>query len=133
MTRKCVVAGCRTKEGMGYSLHGFPNDPTVRAKWAKAVHQNRKDWKGPTTASLVCSKHFELDCFDTDWGRHLQKVGMKAKKASLKLGAIPTIFPKPTQTTNSGCSSSCQTGRPASERRKQKAVCKIINKSVILK
>jgi len=122
MPRKCVVAGCNTKEGMGHSFHGFPmKNPAVCAKWVRAVHQNRKDWEGLTSASLLCSKHFEPECFDTDGARHREKVGLKAKKASLKRGAIPTIFSK----TNAESSSSCQTGRPASEWRMRKAVCKI--------
>jgi len=43
MPRKCVVAGCNTKEGMGHNVHGFPTkNPAVCSKWVRAVHQNRK-------------------------------------------------------------------------------------------
>jgi len=103
ISRKCAVAGCNAKEGMGYNFHGFPmKNPAFSTKWVKAVHQIG-------TASLLCSKH---ECFDTDGGCHREKVGMKAKRASLKWGAIH--IPK----INDDSSSSCQTGRPASERRK---------------
>ena len=57
----CVVAGCHTEGGMGYSLHGFPSDAAVRSKWVMAVHQQHKDWKGLTTASLICLKLLNLN------------------------------------------------------------------------
>jgi len=51
----------------------------------------------------------------------LRKGGSETQEGLPQAGAIPTIFPK----TNTKSSSSCQTGRPASERRMQKAICKI--------
>ena len=125
MPRRCVVAGCHTEGGMGYSLHGFPSDAAVRSKWVRAVHQQRKDWKGPTTASLICSKHFEPECFNTEGRLYREEMGIPAKKPCLKPDAIPTVFPKPIRSGSSSnsCQVSTQSRRPASERRKQKAVC----------
>ncbi|XP_065895298.1 uncharacterized protein [Dysidea avara] len=124
MPRRCVVAGCHTEGGMGYSLHGFPSDAAVRSKWVRAVHQQRKDWKGPTTASLICSKHFEPECFNTEGRLYREEMGIPAKKPCLKPDAIPTVFPKPIRSGSSSnsCQVSTQSRRPASERRKQKAI-----------
>ena len=44
MPRRCAAAGCDTKSGMGYSLHGFPQDEVLRKKWVRAV--KRKEVTG---------------------------------------------------------------------------------------
>ena len=41
MPRRCVAAGCNTKSGMGYSLHGFPQDEVLRKKWVRAGKRQR--------------------------------------------------------------------------------------------
>ena len=117
MPRRCVAAGCSTAaSGEGYSLHEFPRDDHVRAKWKKAIKLHQSGWKGPTKGIFLCAKHFEANCFVTEGVRFRDAFGMPAKKR-LKPDAIPTIFPKP------GDSSKQVTpGRPASERRKQKAI-----------
>ena len=121
MPRRCIAAGCNTVSREGYSLHEFPREDAIRSKWTRAVKLQRVGWKGPTSASLLCSKHFEPDCFVTEGVRYRDAIGIPAKKC-LKPGAIPTIFYKP---IHSGCSSpSIPTQRPASERRKRKAVSK---------
>ena len=119
MPRRCVAAGCNTASGQGYSLHEFPRDDGVRSKWARAVKLHRVGWKGPTAASFLCSKHFEPDCFITEGVRFRDAVGIPAKKR-LKPTAIPTIFPKPDDSGSSYLTTPLQ--RPASERRKRKAV-----------
>lgn len=42
----------------------FPADELMRAKWTKIIRQTRLDenWK-PSKSSVICSKHFEVDCF----------------------------------------------------------------------
>ena len=92
MPRCCIAAGCNTAGGEGYSLHGFPRDADVRAKWVRAVKRQRSNWDGPTAGSLLCSKHFEPHCFVTEGVRYCEDVGIPAKKR-LKLDAVPTIFP----------------------------------------
>ena len=119
MPRRCVAAGCSTKSGEGYSLHEFPRDDGFRAKWTRAVKLQRAGWKGPTAASFLCSKHFEPDCFITEGVHYCDAVGIPAKKR-LKPNAIPTIFPKASDGGSSQPTTAPQ--RPASERRKRKAV-----------
>ena len=121
MPRRCIAAGCSTISGEGYSLHEFPRDDGLRAKWTRAVKLHRVGWKGPTASSVLCSKHFKPDCFITEGVRYRDAVGIPAQKRRLKANAIPSIFPK-----SDGGSTSSQpmtsSLRPASERRKRKAV-----------
>ena len=121
MPKRCVVAGHHTKGGMGYSSHGFPSDAPVRSKWVRAVHQQRKDWRGLTTASLICLKHLEPECCNTEGQLYHEEMGIPAKKLCLKPDAIPTIFPKPIPSgSSSSCQVSTQSRRPASERRSKR-------------
>jgi len=119
MPRRCLAAGCSTKGREGYSLHEFLHEDSLHAKWSQAVKQQRMDWKGPTVASLLRSKHFELDCFITEGVSYRDSIGIPMKKC-LKPGSIPMIFPRYIH----GCSSQPPTPsqRPAYERRKQKSV-----------
>ena len=118
MPRRCIATGCSTASGEGYSLYEFPRNDSLRAKWRRAVKLQQAACKVPTAGSVLCSKHFEPDCFITEGVRYRDAVGIPAKKR-LKPNAIPTIFPKP----NGGSSQpTTPSQRPASERRKQKAV-----------
>ena len=92
MPRRCIAAGCNTKDSEGYSLHTFPRDKELRDKWIRAVKRQRSNWDGPSKYSLLCSKHFEPDCFKTEGSRYRDEVGIPAKKR-LKPDAVPTIFP----------------------------------------
>ena len=91
MPRRCVAAGCNTASGEGYSLHSFPRDQGLRTKWIRAVKRQRSNWEGPSAHTLLCSKHFEPDCFASEGVRYRDAIGLPAKKR-LKSGAIPTIF-----------------------------------------
>ena len=121
MPRKCVAADCNTVSGMGYSLHGWPCDEGVRSKWTRAVKRQRKDWDGPTPTSLLCSNHFEPECFAIEGSRYREEMGLPIKKR-LKPDAVPTIFPRPVH--GSFCYSSTPPPRPAAEKRQRKAVSK---------
>lgn len=92
MPRRCVAAGCNTTSGLGYSLHGFPRDQSLRAKWIRAVKRQRSNWDGPSAHSMLCSKHFEPQCFVTEGVRYRDAIGLPTKKR-LKPDAIPTLFP----------------------------------------
>ena len=46
MPRRCIAAGYNTSSGMGYSLHSFPKDETLRRKWISAVKCQRSNWDG---------------------------------------------------------------------------------------
>ena len=68
----------------------------VRRKWTSAVNwKQRSDWEGPTSTSVLCSKHFEASCFDTEGSRYIDQMGLTAAKR-LKPDAIHTIFPRST-------------------------------------
>jgi len=75
------------------SLFRFLNDPLLRLQWTRQVQKTRKDFKGPTEFSIVCSKHFTKDCFKVD-PVLAEKFGIEIK-ASLKSDAVPTVFPWP--------------------------------------
>ena len=115
---RCIAAGCNTVSGKGYSSHKFPRNESLCTKWTCAVKLQRTSWKGPTAYSVLFSKHFEADCFITEGVRYCDAVGLPAKK-QIKPHGIPTIFPKPDVGSNQLITSS---QRPASERRKRKAV-----------
>ena len=71
--------------------------------------------------SVLCSKHFETDCFVAEGSRYRDEMGIPAKKR-LKPDAIPTIFPKSIYGGSSAPSAPSQ--RPTSERRQRKSVSK---------
>ena len=121
MPRRCVAAGCDTVSGMGYSLHSFPKDDTMRKKWTSAVKRQRVNWGGPSSSSLLCSKHFKEDCFVTEGVRYRDELGVPAQKR-LKPDAVPTIFARSTDHQDAGSNTSTSFGRPLSERREQKSV-----------
>ena len=94
MPRRCV-AMCDAQSSERYSLHTFPpQDRDLHEKWIRAVKRQRKDWEGPSPSSLLCSKHFEPDCFVIEGSRYRDKLGIPSKKR-LKPDAVPTIY-KPT-------------------------------------
>ena len=119
MPRRCVAAGCNTKSGMGYSLHGFPQDKALRKKWVQAVKCQRGNWEGPSSSSQLCSEHFEDHCFITEGFRYREAMGVSTVKR-LKPDAVPTIFPRSIDYLES--TSSTPTSWPLSERRKQRSV-----------
>ena len=81
MPRRCVAAGYNnTKSGEEYSLHGFPREQDLHAKWVRAVKQQRSNWDSPSKHSMLCSKHFEADCFVTEGVRYHDSIRMPSKK-----------------------------------------------------
>ena len=123
MPKRCIAAGCSTSSEEGYSLHAFPRDESIRKKWITAVKRQRSNWNGPTAYSVLCSKHFEADCYALEGSRYRDAVGIPAKKR-LKPDAVPTIFPKLIHGGSSGTSAPPQ--RPTSERRQRKSVSKLM-------
>ena len=119
MPKRCVAAGCSTAGGEGYSLHKFPQDEALRAKWAQAVKRYRSNWDGPTASSVLCSKHFEQDCFIVEGVCYREDMGILAKKW-LKPNAIPTIFVRPTHGESSRPTAPCK--RTAYEKRQRQTV-----------
>ena len=117
MPRCCVAANCRTISGEGYSLHEFSRDEALRAKWVQAVKHYCSNWDGPSSSSVLCSKHFEQDCFVVEGMRFRESMGIPAKR--LNHNAVPMIFSIPTHGESSHkFSTPCK--RTAYEKRQQK-------------
>lgn len=78
----CCVSDCHYKhknKSSGKTVYRFPfSRPEILKKWIKNV--NRRDW-APIRTSVICSDHFEKDCFRNKEGNIL-----------LEKDAIPTIF-----------------------------------------
>ncbi|KAH8009968.1 hypothetical protein HPB51_023024 [Rhipicephalus microplus] len=81
MVSSCVAFGCtnRAKQKPGITFHVFPKDKTLHDAWQRAV---RRDGWEPKNADVLCSEHFEANCFD--------RTGQTTR---LRPGSIPTIFP----------------------------------------
>ena len=125
MPRRCIAAGCNTKDSEGYSLHAFPRDKELRDKWIRAVKRQRSNWDGPSKYSLLCSKHFEPNCFKTEGSRYRDEVGIPAKKR-LKPDAVPTIFPLSIHGGSTGRSKTPPTRLAAQKRQRQAVSTNII-------
>ncbi|KAH8031331.1 hypothetical protein HPB51_016223 [Rhipicephalus microplus] len=72
------------EQGLDYETHRlrakrFPKDKTLRDAWQRAV---RRDGWEPKNADVLCSEHFEANCFD--------RTGQTTR---LRPESIPTIFP----------------------------------------
>lgn len=105
----CVVVGCnnqaKKKDDRTVRFHCFPEEPELYRAWVNGVKRTTLP-KDPR----VCSRHFELSCFDESYLMELQVMGSSRLKKALKPDAIPTIFPhKP-----------AKPGRPSSVKRAEK-------------
>ena len=124
MPRSCVVTGCSTSTGEGYSLHKFLRDDSMHAKWTRAIKRFRGNWDGPSASSVLCSKHFEPECFVVEGIRYRDYMGIPAKRW-LKPGVIPTIFVRP---THGESRSNIPCKRTAFEKRQRQLVNKLYMK-----
>ncbi|XP_069704642.1 uncharacterized protein [Periplaneta americana] len=81
MVTSCAALNCvqRFEKGSRISFHSFPSKPEILEKWL--VNMKRENFR-PTQYSKLCSKHFEIHCFDTERFGH----------TFLKEGSVPTIF-----------------------------------------
>ncbi|GBN14036.1 THAP domain-containing protein 2 [Araneus ventricosus] len=84
MIKSCCAYECKEKfiKGGFVSFHRFPKNQERRYIWEKNIR--RENFKA-TNSSLICSKHFTTDCFDTG----------KFGGTWLKSDAVPTIFKFP--------------------------------------
>ncbi|KAK7497827.1 hypothetical protein BaRGS_00010961, partial [Batillaria attramentaria] len=85
---RCAAWKCRNMEGpeataKGISFHKFRKDPNIRKAWTNALQMENFT---PTNQSVICSEHFEKDCFDPT-PEFMRRV--------LKKDAVPTIFEFP--------------------------------------
>ena len=91
MPTRCVAAACSNTHRDHVSLFRFPRDPNIGEKWTKQVQCIRAKWK-PTGNSLLCSKHFEENCFEPGSDIAAQFCfGIKLTR-KLKPDAIPSGF-----------------------------------------
>ena len=86
----CIAFGCNNKDGdhkRGVRFHHLPlrNKPLLKQWLTKLRLQNPPVRR----SSLVCSEHFEPDCFQRDLQAEL--LGTKPR-IHLKPDAVPTIF-----------------------------------------
>ena len=92
MVKRCVAAGCSNTNADGVSLYNFLKDEALRSQWIKQVQRFRAEWTA-TSYSVLCSKHFNDDCFGPD-SKIAATFGMQKAKR-LKSGAVPPIFDRP--------------------------------------
>lgn len=82
--RMCVAGGCSRRKSDGVSLHQFPFDrPSILRQWTVFVHNSRKNWNGPTKASVLCSAHFTEDSYPAKY-RLMESVGVPVQRKELE-------------------------------------------------
>ncbi|MPC18527.1 THAP domain-containing protein 2 [Portunus trituberculatus] len=74
----CSARGCSNRSGRGakVTFHLFPKNNEARQKWVPAT--GRKNWS-PGKRAVLCSEHFDEECFD--------RTGQTTR---LRIGAVPT-------------------------------------------
>ncbi len=90
MPKRCAAAGCSNTYKDNISLFLFPKDDDLRSKWIKQVKRTRAEWSGPSDHSVLCSDHFDGNCFEPDT-EIASQMGLK-KGVRLKVDAVPTIL-----------------------------------------
>nr|XP_037273256.1 THAP domain-containing protein 2-like [Rhipicephalus microplus] len=90
MVGSCAAFGCanRVKQTPGITFHVFPKDCELRSAWERAVR--REGWT-PKKNDVLCSTHFEADCFD----RTGQTTRLRAGSIPTKFAAFPAHLQKP--------------------------------------
>ncbi|CAD7090942.1 unnamed protein product [Hermetia illucens] len=83
-TQICAVDGCTShaRQRAGITYHPLPVLPNVRKAWFAVIRKHTKQRSLPDDA-LVCSAHFNSDCFLTDPATGIRRV---------KRRALPSIF-----------------------------------------
>ena len=71
-------------------MHTWPVDPAISSQWTKFVQKKRANFTGPTEHSVLCSQHFENQCFDQHHESLLAFGYGKGRK--LLPTAVPTIW-----------------------------------------
>uniref|UniRef100_A0A8C6WUL3 THAP domain-containing protein 1 n=1 Tax=Neogobius melanostomus TaxID=47308 RepID=A0A8C6WUL3_9GOBI len=91
MPSRCVAGFCSNTHKDGVSLFKFPKDPELHLKWVKQVRRTREQWT-PSSSSLLCLEHFELDCFDSaPVIKESLGCSVQHKRVLLRT-AVPTVF-----------------------------------------
>lgn len=116
MPRRCVVGGCNNIPGGDISVHKFPKESKLRRIWINFVNITRSDFVC-TENSVICSAHFEEDCFEASFLLK-QQFGLGSRGRALTEGKYPTI----TRKDETGPLQSSKKRRLSSERRQRKQV-----------
>uniref|UniRef100_A0A8C6S6J8 THAP domain-containing protein 1 n=1 Tax=Neogobius melanostomus TaxID=47308 RepID=A0A8C6S6J8_9GOBI len=92
MPSRCVAGFCSNTHKDGVSLFKFPKEPELHLKWVKQVRRTREQWTPSSSSSLLCSEHFELDCFDSaPVVKESLGCSVQHKRVLLRT-AVPTVF-----------------------------------------
>ena len=89
MVRSCAAFGCtnKWKADSDITFHRIPKDVNLRKKWIQNI---KREGKLPKDENfLICSIHFEENCFQRDLQAEL--MGTKRKRL-LTADAVPTLF-----------------------------------------
>ena len=77
------------------SVSLFPKDPTLHKKWTDQDKRTRSLWEGPSIHSVLCSVHFEEECFEPQ-GKLADSLGLDGRrKHRLKADVVPTLSERP--------------------------------------
>ena len=93
----CSVVGCQTGSpsyrGEKFTLYKFRTSDRLKKLWTEQL--NRAGFT-PSKSSVICAKHFAENAFEPTMTR---SQGRKRKVRQLKPFAIPTLFLRPSQTS----------------------------------
>ena len=118
MVKRCVAAGCSNTYKSGVSLFLFPKDAQLRKKWTDQVKRTRDKWEGPSDYSVLCSAHFEEDCFEPE-AKVAHSLGLVEKrKQRLKADAVPTLFERPVSQQRTTAQPVAGPSQPARKKRR---------------
>ena len=88
---KSCTNGSYTK---GISMHAFPRQKQLLAKWVCFVRRHRANWK-PSKSSKICSAHFAPECFTPAHSFSLEPSTSSSVyttiRRTLKNDSVPTI------------------------------------------
>ena len=90
--RMCFVAGCSKRRSDSISVHMFQKDDRQRSAWIRFVKLTRADWTGPSQYTVICSNHFNPECYEKQCTLMVE-FGFPTKKY-LVPWSIPYIYPK---------------------------------------
>ena len=75
-----MAAGHSTVSREGYNLHEFPHDDALCIKWEQDVKCYQSNWYGASTSSVLCSQHFEPECYILEGIHYCNAMGIPAKR-----------------------------------------------------
>ncbi|XP_077358316.1 lethal(3)malignant brain tumor-like protein 2 isoform X3 [Festucalex cinctus] len=91
MPLRCAAGYCSNRREDGVYLFRFPKDKIYRELWTQKVQRTRVRWT-PTHMSVLCSAHFDDDCFKPLPALR-ESLGMKVRRSKILLpSAVPTLF-----------------------------------------